>query len=254
MSEWILKSEDLVVGYHSTPILPALTFEVEAGEVWGIIGANGSGKSTLLKTLLGLLPPISGDYSVAPGVNVGYVPQRYGLDTSVPARVIDVVRQGTDRNWSFLNPLYLSQKRESIQQAMLETNTTQFRDQQFSTLSEGQKQRVLIARALASEPKLLMLDEPTSAMDSQAERGMFELVARLKDSRDLGVLLVSHHLPVLGEFASHAIYVDRDEHIVVPGDIQSVCQCAECVSRYGHILNQDHTHDENCDHPGHAHG
>jgi ABC-type Mn2+/Zn2+ transport system ATPase subunit len=123
-----------------------------------------------------------------------------------------------------------------VEQAMVDTDVKALSGQQFSTLSEGEKQRVMIARALASNPSLLVLDEPTSAMDAGAERSMFELLGELRASRDLAVLMVSHHLPVLGEFATHGIYVDRDNVFIQSGDIRTVCACEPCVSRYGQVL------------------
>jgi len=238
---------DLVVGYQRLPILPPVSFTVEKGEVWGIIGPNGSGKSTLLKTLLGLLPPVGGNVEKAEGLSVGYVAQRHGLDPSVPSRVVDVVSAGVEVGWSILNPLHIFKMRDSVEQAMRDANVLALRDQQFHQLSEGQKQRVLLARALASNPQIVMLDEPTSAMDQTAERDVFELLAELRQKRGIAVLLVSHHLPVLGEFATHAVYVDRDEQVMIPGDIETVCHCTECVSRYGDALHR-HRHTESCQH------
>ena len=232
----LLSAQDLVVGYHQKPILPPVTFQVRRGEVWGIIGSNGSGKSTLLTTLMGLRPPVGGKVLRGEGLNLGYVPQRSDLDLAVPARVLDVVRDGVDRGWTFLNPLYPRRNRHQVQQAMDDAHVSALAHQQFSTLSEGQKQRVMIARALAGNPALLVLDEPTSAMDAGAERTIFELLGELRSTRDLGILLVSHHWPVLGEFATNAIYVDRDQSFVKSGDIQAVCACEPCVTRYGNVL------------------
>ncbi len=237
MSDWLLKADDLEVGYRRQALLPPVSFEIQERELWGIIGANGSGKTTLLKTLLGLLPPVAGESEQASELRVGYVPQRYGLDLSAPARVIDVVRQGVDRKWSFLNPLFVRSSAERVESAMRETDVESLASHQLSELSEGQKQRVLIARALVSDPQLLVLDEPTSAMDSQSERATFELIEKLIEAHDLAVILVSHHLPVLGEFATHAVYVDRDEDIVESGTIATVCECEACTNRYGHVLD-----------------
>ncbi|MEZ4458640.1 MAG: metal ABC transporter ATP-binding protein [bacterium] len=236
----LIQAQELSVGYVRKSILPPVSFQVGEGEVWGIIGPNGSGKSTLLKSLLGILPPVSGKITRAPGLTIGYVPQRTRLDLAVPARVIDVVRGGVDRDWSFVNLLHIRRHSEAVERAMRDTHVLPLANQQFATLSEGQKQRVMIARALASNPSLLVLDEPTSAMDAGAERKMFELLGELRASRKIAVLLVSHHLPVLGEFATHAVYVDRDEQFIEPGDINHVCECSHCVSRYGHVL---HRHD-----------
>ncbi len=254
-SNELIHVEDLVVGYDRRPLLPKTSFHVEKGEVWGLIGANGSGKTTLLKTLLGLLPPVAGTVGQARELKVGYVPQRSAFDLSVPTRVIDLIRAGADREWSFLKPFFLGAQSDSVELAMKETDTTSLAREQFADLSEGQKQRVLIARALVSYPDLLVLDEPTSAMDVTAEQGVFELLARIVADRGLAVILVSHHLPVLGKFATHAVYVDRDEQVIVPGDIHDVCQCRECQVRYGDVLSvlHEHVHDHDHDHDHHHH-
>ena len=243
----LIEVENLVVGYQKTPILPAVSFAVEEGEVWGIIGPNGSGKSTLLKTLLGLLPPITGKVKLNANTRLGYVAQRHSLDPAIPSRVIDVVTGGVELGWSFLSPTHVIKSRERIQRAMTDADVLRLQDRQFNELSEGQKQRVLLARALASDPQMIVLDEPTSAMDQTAERQVFELLGELRKKRGLAVLLVSHHLPVLGEFATHAIYVDSDEQVMIPGDIETVCHCNECVTRYGDALNR-HRHTDACNH------
>jgi zinc transport system ATP-binding protein len=236
MPTTLLEIDKLVVGYHRKPLLPPVSFKIQQGQVWGIIGPNGSGKSTLLKTVLGLQSPISGALNPHPALRIGYVPQRTSFDLAVPSRVKDVVQSGLDRGWSFLDPLFVRKHRADIEQAMVDTHVENLAGQQFVTLSEGQKQRVMVARALVSQPNLIVLDEPTSAMDATAERKMFELLAELRQGRDLGVMLVSHHLPVVGEFATHAVYVDRDNQVVEPGDIKTVCECSHCVARYGHVL------------------
>lgn len=236
MPTTLLEIDKLVVGYHRKPLLPPVSFKVQQGQVWGIIGPNGSGKSTLLKTLLGLQPPVGGGLIAHPELRIGYVPQRTSFDLAVPSRVRDVVESGLDRGWSFLDPLFVRKNKAQIAQAMKDTHVEELALQQYATLSEGQKQRVMVARALVSQPTLIVLDEPTSAMDATAERKMFELLAELRNARNLGVILVSHHLPVVGEFATHAVYVDRDNQVVEPGDIKTVCECSHCVARYGHVL------------------
>lgn len=242
----LLNVEHLEVGYQKKPILPPVSFTVEPGEVWGIIGPNGSGKSTLLKTILGLLTPIKGRVERSESV-IGYVAQRHALDPSVPSRVVDVVAAGVETDWSFLKPWHPRHNRDAIEQAMADCDIRDLRNHQFNQLSEGQKQRVLLARALASNPQLIILDEPTSAMDQTAERAVFELLTALRKKRGIAVLLVSHHLPVLGEFATHAVYVDRDEQVMITGDIDTVCHCNECVARYGDALHR-HRHTDACQH------
>ena len=253
----LLEARGLRIGYHGKALLPPLDFEVRVGEMWAIIGRNGSGKTTLLRTLLGLLPRLGGelerrDSSCA----VGYVPQRLELDLGTPMRCLDVVRGGLDLGWSFLDPLVPRKARARVAQALQDTDTTAFADRQFVTLSEGQKQRVLMARALVSNPSLLVLDEPTSAMDAVAEEDAFALVARLQAARGLGVMVVAHHLAVLARRATHLVYLDADCGLVVAGPVESVARNATFVEHYGQIFGpgpvapHDAGHCDDHDHHG----
>lgn len=232
----ILKTDELLVGYRKRPLLPPLDFSVEQGELWAIIGQNGSGKTTLLKTLLGLIPRVGGEIVWREDARVGYVPQRSTIDQNVPARVVDLVGQGLDRDRTFLDPFYLLKHRERVRAAMDETGVSQFASEQFANLSEGQKQRVLMARALASNPNLLVLDEPTSAMDVTAEESTLDLLDQLRESRQLAVLLVSHHLTATARHATHVLLVDKDSGVTKVGPIDEVATSRVCRERYGNLL------------------
>lgn len=237
--ETLLTVQGLVVGYRGRPLLPSASFAVRRGELWAIVGPNGSGKTTFLRSVLGLLPPLGGSVEMgAGGVSVGYVPQRSSLDPNLPARVIDVVRGGLETGWSFLNPTYRMRNRGAVDAALRDAHVTELARRQVSELSEGQKQRVLMARALAAQPALLILDEPTSAMDANAERSIFELLDSLRESRDLGVLLVSHHLGVVSEHATHLLMVDKDHGMLLAGSLAEVGAHTECVARYGQLFQR----------------
>lgn len=235
----LLQTKDLRVGYTAT-FLPPISFEVRPGEIWAVIGPNGAGKSTLLRTLLGLQKPLGGGLERSPQLRVGYVPQRLGLDPEIPARVQDVVDSGLDRGWQFLNPLHGWRNRRRVRDAMHETQVDALARQSFSTLSEGQKQRVMVARAIVALPNLVVLDEPTSAMDMVAERRAFELVVELAERHDLAVVVVSHQLRVLRGFATHAIYLDREHGVIDIGSFETVCQNPRCVERFGDLLGAGH--------------
>ncbi len=232
----LLRTESLEVGYARRALLPEVTFAVAAGELWALIGQNGSGKTTLLRTLLGLLPRVGGRIIWGSEAQVGYVPQRSTVDQDIPSRVVDLVGLGVDRGRSFLDPFYLRKHRDDVEQAMRDTNVLELANHRFSALSEGQKQRVLMARALASNPRLLVLDEPTSAMDVVAEESILSLLNTLRDKRDLGVLLVSHHLPIVAAHATHAMLVDKDNALVEHGTMAEIAASPECRARYGNLL------------------
>lgn len=236
MTHAILQVDALEVGYRKSPLLPPLDFAVEAGELWAILGENGSGKTTLLKTLLGLIPRVSGAIEWGDEPRVGYVPQRSTIDHDIPSRVIDLIAQGLDRGTSFLDPFYAIRRRGDVEAVMRETGIAELGRSQYSELSEGQKQRVLMARALVSDPQMLVLDEPTSAMDVASEESVLVLLDELRERRNLAVILVSHQLSAAARHASHAIFVDRDSGAAVSGSIDVVATSQVCRARFGDIL------------------
>ncbi len=245
----VLTVRDLVVGYNGRPLLPPIRFDVRPGQLWALVGRNGSGKTTLLRTLLGLLPRLGGAATLAPGASIGYVPQRTELDPLVPTRVVDLVRGGTDLGWSFLSPRAALARRAAVQRAMAETDCARFATCQVAELSEGQKQRVLLARALACEPALLILDEPTSAMDVASEAAVFDLLDQVRAQRDLAVLVVSHHLSLMTERATHALVVDRDDQVALAGPMAEVIRKSAFLERYDALC----THTSHTPHPQAAH-
>ncbi len=248
----LLQMKDLVVGYHKQGLLPPCSLSLCAGDMWAVLGPNGAGKTTMIKTLLGLLPAVAGSMHWSQHAQVGYVPQRTQIDLRVPGRVKDIVAGGVEQNWSFLNPVWRRQRKAAITRAMKDTQVAALAYQQFITLSEGQKQRVLMARALASEPSVLILDEPTSAMDLSAEHTVLSLLNTLRTTRQLAVLIVSHHLHVIGTFATHALLVDKDHQALISGTLDQVAEHQACVSLYGSVLRDAAAHNHNCCDHDHA--
>lgn len=248
----LLHTEALEVGYHGRALLPPFALTVEAGEIWAVVGRNGGGKSTVLKTLLGLLPKVAGEIERAADLRMAYVPQRDDQNASVPGRVIDVVRGGLDRGWSFLRPGFLAD-RGPVDRALESCELTALVRHPFATLSEGQKQRVLVARALVSDPQIMFLDEPTSAMDPIYEEAIFALLHRLSHARDLAIVVVSHQLSFVPRFATHMMLVDRDDAVVEIGDRAAVLTCEACRRKYGDLLPTEPEAGAH-DHAGHAHG
>jgi len=228
--EPVLRLSGLVVGYGGRSLLPPLHVAMGAGEMWALVGRNGSGKSTLLKTLIGALPPVKGRLQWRRGLAVSHVPQRGDYEEAVPARAIDMVRAGVDRRWSFLDPFYVTRQQARVDAALREVGAEAFALWPFRTLSEGQKQRVWLARALASGPAVVLLDEPTSALDLGAERAAFDLLTHLRLHHGLTFIIATHHLAFLPEHATHGIFVDRDEQVAEAGPIERVMGAARYLS------------------------
>jgi zinc transport system ATP-binding protein len=228
----LLECRSLVVGHRGRAVLPEIELRVETGQLWAIIGRNGSGKTTWLRTVLGLLPPVSGTIERAPGIRMSYLPQRSSLDELYPLLARDVVRMGTLRNWSFIGPRLVGEALE-VERALAEMKVADLADRPFRQLSEGQKQRVLFARVAASDAQLALLDEPTSAMDLVAEREAFDMLDALRKSRRMAIIVVSHYLGLIREFADRALLVDRDTPAVVAGAPEEVFRHGVFAARYG---------------------
>ena len=205
----LVRLERAVIGYR-TPLLPPLDLSVRSGTTLGVLGPNGAGKTALLKSMLGLLPLLGGRLVFPTGRSprIGYVPQRDRLDQSWPLSVLDVVLMGRT---SLLGPLrrFDAADRKRACEALEEIGVGELAQRPLYALSGGQHQRVLIARAIAAEPELLVLDEPTSAMDPAAERVLLDLVERLKRAHNLSVVLVTHQLTAVAGFATEVALVDR---------------------------------------------
>ncbi|MCC6621014.1 MAG: ATP-binding cassette domain-containing protein [Deltaproteobacteria bacterium] len=241
MGQRLFSTSELVVGWNRRPMLPPLSFTVERGQLWGLVGRNGSGKSTLLKTVLGMIPAISGRIDVADDARLGFVPQRSEWELSVPARVKDLAAGGLDTGWRCLLPWPRRGAAALVQQALKIAQADHLANERFATLSGGQMQRVWLARALVLQPNLLALDEPTSALDPEAERGVFDLLTDLAKRHGLAVFLVSHQLDLLLERSTHVCWVDRMTGVARAGTRAEILADHVFQKRYAGELPNDPT-------------
>jgi zinc transport system ATP-binding protein len=202
----------------------------------GVIGRNGSGKTTLFRTLLGLHPALGGLIERPATTVIGYVPQRHSVDPLVPTRAADLIAEGAEHGLSFLRVVKSKEARERTARAIDATGSAPFLRQRYGNLSEGQKQRVLLARALAGGADLLVLDEPTSAMDIVAEQEVVQILVHLRQRFSIGILLVSHHLGLLVSMVDRLLFLDADEAIVVSGSAAEVTSHQAFIERYGAVL------------------
>jgi len=190
--------ENLSVYYGQTPALTKVSLEVEQGEYLGLLGPNGGGKSTLLKTILGLVPVSSGTVRVfgdKPSKvrsHIGYVPQFASIDRSFPITVLEVVLTGRLRRG--ISPFfrYSGRDREIAEELLERVGLKELKSRRISELSGGQFQKMLIARALAVQPSLLLLDEPTASVDAASREQIYDLLEEL--SRSMTIILVTHDL------------------------------------------------------------
>jgi ABC-type Mn2+/Zn2+ transport system ATPase subunit len=205
----VLRLREVSLGYGNRPILEHVNLELERGEFAALLGPNGAGKTTLLRGIAGLIPLMAGtleyefDRATTP---LGYVPQREVLDPTFPLTALEVVLMGT---YARLGPLRRPGRRERRLAAdcLDLVGLAPLAEQRFAQLSGGQTQRVLIARALAAEPSLLLLDEPTAGVDAAATRAILDALVRLNRQDRLTVLLVTHQVHALHGVATAAVWV-----------------------------------------------
>ncbi len=195
----LLKFEKVSVSYDSITALKDFNFEIHSGEQIAVIGPNGAGKSTLFKVIAGLLQPTTGEvqiYGSEPSghICVGYVPQRVHVDWNFPANVFDVVMMGRVRKIGIIKRPS-SKDREAVLEALEFVQMTDLAKRQINELSGGQQQRVFIARALAQEAELLLLDEPLSGLDLNSQNRIFKILENLDQSK-IATLISLHDLNI----------------------------------------------------------
>ena len=181
----LIAAHGLSVRLGAQLALHDIDLAVERGEIVTVVGPNGSGKTTLLRALVGAVAPAAGRVEQAPGLRIGYVPQRLHLDSTLPITVKRFLRLGARR------------RNGSVARVLEETGVPELAKRQMTALSGGQFQRVLLARALLAEPDLLLLDEPAQGLDHPGMAALYRLVGEVRDRLGCGVLMVSHDLHVV---------------------------------------------------------
>lgn len=194
------------------------TFEVPSGGIFAVIGSSGSGKTTLLHAVLGTIPIASGTIEVlgkAPGAAtglIGYVPQNYAAAAGNAIRACDAVLLGlTGNRWGFGRAT--AEQRRRVREILAAVDGTEFAQRRLSQLSGGQRQRIAIAEALVAQPKLLILDEPLTALDIRNQRDIVKLLARISDDLGVTIMVVAHDLnPLLGVLDGAIYLLDGHAH------------------------------------------
>lgn len=214
MSDRILTVSDLSAGYGKQTIISGLSFEVNKGDYLGIVGSNGSGKTTLVKVLLGLLEPSGGKLDYALGkTNLGYLPQKTLVnDSFFPAQVEEIVMTGLMGSADF-KTMKTSTKRERVLETLKLLNMAEFQKRKIGTLSIGQQQRVLLARALVSNPDLLILDEPTSALDPRIREEFYDMLHHLHLRHQVTIIQVSHDVTSMDKYMNKVLAMGFSEYI-----------------------------------------
>ncbi|MCC5989731.1 MAG: metal ABC transporter ATP-binding protein [Pararhodobacter sp.] len=243
-AEPLITAQGLAVRYGAAPpVLRDIDFQIRPGEIVNIVGPNGSGKSTFLRAVLGMIAPARGTVRRAPGLRLGYVPQRLHLEPALPLSV--------RRFLTLLQPM----PRTEISALLERVGVPGLEDQAMATLSGGQFQRVLLARALAGRPQLLALDEPTQGLDQMGIAGFYRLIDEVRREIGCAVLSVSHDLHVVMSASDRVICING--HICCEGTPSVVSAAPEYralfgVGTGGALALYQHRHDHGHDHPAHA--
>ena len=248
MSVNLIEIKNLSVQYHGVEALRKISLSIDRGDYVGLAGANGSGKTTMVKALLGLVP-FAGTIKYQSrslreflaSEHIGYLPQKMSfLDQRFPATAKEVVVSGVYCCKKF--PKFLNRSDyEAADQAMELLGVANLADRLIGKLSGGQQQRVLLARALVHNPRFLILDEPTEALDPQSREALYSTVERLNKENGVTILLVSHDVASIGKYASKLIYLDSE--LVFYGTFEDFCKSSRMTDYFGagqHIICHRH--------------
>lgn len=233
----LLQLQDVSFSHGPRSILQQVSLDIEQGQIVTLIGPNGAGKTTLVKIALGLLTPDSGVVSRVRGLRIGYMPQKLRLETTMPIqtlRFLKLVRGTNDA---------------TIEKALQEVGAANVLHSSLHELSGGELQRVLLARALLLKPQLLVLDEPVQGVDLKGQAELYELITRIRDRHQCGVLMVSHDLHLVMSATDEVICLNQ--HICCHGHPEQVShdpaylelfgrKGAEAMAIYTHHHNHHH--------------
>lgn len=237
MADTLIKAESLSKSFHGQNVVDKVSLSLRPGEIMTVIGPNGSGKTTLIKCLLGLEKADSGLVTRRKNLRVGYVPQKLQIQKVLPVTA----------EWF----LQLSQHQGELREMTDELGITHCLRKSIHTLSGGEMQRLLLARALLVQPELMVLDEPAQGVDVTGQAELYALIARISRERGAGVLMVSHDLHLVMSATDHVICLNH--HICCEGHPHSVQDDPAFTELFGKRVAHElavytHHHDHNHDH------
>lgn len=237
----VLELRNAALGYGTRELWHGLNLQVQAGEFLAVLGANGSGKTSLLRAVLGLEPLSAGDVLIngAPAhrgsASIGYVPQQRRLDPLTPLRARDLVRQGIDgHRWGIGRHFGArsAARRRSVDTALAEVGATPYADLPVGVLSGGEQQRVRIAQALATDPQLLLCDEPLLSLDLNHQAAITALIDRRRHEHDTAVVFVTHEINPVLPYVDRVLYLADGQFRI--GTIDEVMTSHTLSALYGH--------------------
>ncbi|MBA4371611.1 MAG: ABC transporter ATP-binding protein [Thermodesulfovibrio sp.] len=245
----VVHASQVTHSFNAVEVLSDISFSIRKGDYVGLVGPNGSGKSTLVRLILGLLTPTAGSMSIFGTSHkelrdwnrIGYLPQKINFfNPHFPSTVSEIVSLGlvaeSDRRSTN------AEDKESVERALELLGIADLKKELIGALSGGQQQRVFIARALVGNPELLILDEPTTALDPETRENFFSLLHHLNHHHQVSIVLVTHDIGSIGEFASKLLYLDKK--IIFYGDFDEFCKSDHMTRIFGpssqHIICHKH--------------
>lgn len=233
--EPLLELRDVSLVVSGRTILEKINFSLARQEIITIMGPNGAGKTTLLKIAIGLLKPSTGIVRQAPTLTVGYVPQKLTLPPGFPMtvrRFLSFARKGID----------IAERLTALE----EMGAPHVIDRDMQTLSGGEFQRVLLARAMLRQPNLLILDEPLQGVDVQSQTELYDLLASLRQRHNCGILMVSHDLHLVMAATDRVLCLNQ--HICCSGTPDTISTDPAYLRMYGHLAMYQHNRGHHCHH------
>ena len=250
MSLNLIDVRNLSFSYNGIDVLTDVSFTVSPGDYVGLAGPNGSGKTTLLKALLGIVATAKGvvrlfDHDLADFRDwhkIGYLPQKLkAFNPHFPSTVREIVALGLISKRTFAGRLGKADQ-AAIDRTLERLNILDIRDSLIGELSGGQQQRVLIARAIVHQPKVILLDEPASALDPDTRENFFSTLMDLNRTDGATVILVTHDIGSIGQYAGKLLYIDR--RLIFYGSFDDFCRSENMTARFGgnaqHIICHQH--------------
>jgi zinc/manganese transport system ATP-binding protein len=236
----VLEVDDIDVSFSGRKVLDGVSFEIRSGEFTGLIGSNGVGKTTLLRVVLGLQRPDSGHVRVlgqslsGTRRSLGYVPQKVLLDPDIPIRARDLVALGLDAQ-RFGFGRRTKDQRELVEKTLHDVDADGFANARVGTLSGGEQQRILIAHALISGPKLLLLDEPLANLDPRSVQEVVALLHHVASDNGVAVLLSAHEMNALLPVMDRIVYLTQGR--AASGTTDEVVRPEVLSKLYGHHVD-----------------
>jgi zinc transport system ATP-binding protein len=246
----VISVKNVSVRYQAAEVVSDVSFDVAAGDYLGVVGPNGSGKTTLIRALFSLIPCTKGTISLfgqslqgfREWHRIGYLPQKMVFSNPYfPATVREIVAMGLLGRKKFPKRIDRSDNL-AIAKVLELLDIAKIKDARIGELSGGQHQRVLLARAMVAEPQILVLDEPTTALDPEAREKFIAVLQELNEKSGVSVVLVTHDIMSVGRYASKLLYLDRK--LIFYGRFEEFCASSEVTNYFGefaqHVICHRH--------------